>query len=262
MREWQPLGLALRWLSGDEARSLEPLLAPDVCAAVYAPEESQIRAATLVQTFARSARNAGVRIYEHREVLGIFASGGRVMGVQLSQNETLSCTHLVLATGAWSASYKEWFHIAVPVTPLKGQMISLRPSSSSFLPRTLVLGEGIYIVPRDGTLLVGATKEETGFDTQVTQASTNWLHNSATRLMPTLRDAPIDAAWTGLRPRTPDTRPLLGAIPGWENATLAVGHNSIGVLLSAITGQTIAELVETGHTPDIIRPFSIERFEE
>jgi glycine oxidase len=64
-----------------------------------------------------------------------------------------------------------------------------------------------------------------------------------------------------LRPSTPDHDPILGAAPGWENVILATGHNSVGIMLSPLTGQAIAELVATGHAPDVIRPFSLERFQ-
>ena len=61
------------------------------------------------------------------------------------------------------------------------------------------------------------------------------------KLTPVLEHSAIERIWAGLRPKTPDTLPILGAAPHWENVTLATGHNSIGVLLSAITGQTISE---------------------
>jgi glycine oxidase len=70
----------------------------------------------------------------------------------------------------------------------------------------------------------------------------------------------IDKSWAGLRPKTPDSHPILGPVPNFENVALATGHNSVGIMLSAITGQTIAEYVATGHIPAIIRPFSLERF--
>jgi glycine oxidase len=52
----------------------------------------------------------------------------------------------------------------------------------------------------------------------------------------------------------------LGAAPGWENVALAVGHHSFGVLLSAISGQSIAALITGGQVPEIIQPFALERF--
>jgi glycine oxidase len=81
---------------------------------------------------------------------------------------------------------------------------------------------------------------------------------------PTTTDAERVAnqkAWAGLRPKTPHGWPILGPSPQWENETLATGHNSIRIILSAITGQTIAECVTRRYIPDIIRPFSITRFE-
>lgn len=71
LKSWQALGLQLYWLTGEEARQREPLLAPDICAAVYSPEEAQIQASSLVQAFARAAQLAGAQIYPQQEVNGI-----------------------------------------------------------------------------------------------------------------------------------------------------------------------------------------------
>src|SRR6267142_318384 len=71
LSHWQPLGLQLYWLSGEEARQREPLLADDICAAVYAPEESQIQAHSLVQAFAHAAHSHGAIISPHQEIAGL-----------------------------------------------------------------------------------------------------------------------------------------------------------------------------------------------
>jgi glycine oxidase len=125
----------------------------------------------------------------------------------------------------------------------------------------IIFGDGTYIAPRGGSIIVGATKEEAGFDTTVTDAGTSRLYETATRFIPALQASKRETAWAGLRPRTPDKGPILGAAPNWENVTLATGHNSVGIILSAITGKAIAEMVATGHTPEIVRPFSLERFQ-
>ena len=57
MQDWQPFGLKMHWLTGDEARQLEPLLSPDVCAAIYVPEESQLNASTLFKSLSLAAIN-------------------------------------------------------------------------------------------------------------------------------------------------------------------------------------------------------------
>jgi glycine oxidase len=126
--------------------------------------------------------------------------------------------------------------------------------------RTLVFGEGIYLVPRGPSLLVGATREERGFDLQADAKGTAWLLEMAGRLIPQLTLLQPTALWTGLRPRTPDTRPIFGFLPLWENVAIAAGHNSMGIILSGITGHCLTELAVTGQLPLLARPFSAERF--
>lgn len=256
LEAWQPLGLRMYWLNGDEARRQEPLLAPDICAAVYAPEEAQIVAPQVVKAFAQAAQRLGADIYEHVEVTGLQynANHTSVTGVTLVGKEPIACKHLVIAAGAWSAQCGSWLNLSIPVQPLRGQMLALAQPIEQPL-RHIVFGEAAYLVPRDDHIIVGATKEEAGFALEVTDEGTAWLRGSAAKLLPTLAESRIIAHWAGLRPKTPDTRPILGPAPGWENVTIATGHNSVGIMLSALTGQAIADVVTTGKMPELIRPF-------
>jgi glycine oxidase len=262
MKEWRPLGLEMHWLTGEEASQREPLLASDVCAAIYAPQEAQIKAPQVVRAFARAAALAGATLYSHREILGVQrdATGRRVSGVYTAQGETIACSHLVVASGAWAANCGIWLDSPLPVNPQRGQILTLKQPSPHPL-RHIVFGEAIYLAPKkDGTVIVGATKEEVGFDKHITAGGIAWLLSTAIRLVPGLDGCAIDQMWAGLRPKTPDNLPILGKAPRWENVTLAVGHGSVGILLSPITGKTIAELVMTGETPEIIEAFGAERF--
>jgi glycine oxidase len=47
------------------------------------------------------------------------------------------------------------------------------------------------------------------------------------------------------------------ALPG---LLLATGHFRNGVLLTPVTGDVMAELLATGETPEVARPFSPGRF--
>ena len=262
MQAWQPLGLEMHWLSGDEARQHEPMLSSEVCAAIYAPEESQISASQLTRAFAQAAILRGARLYSHKEITGIQYSNARVTGVQTAQGETITCSHLIIAAGAWSARCSEWLNIPVPVSPQRGQTLALRqpiPPSQSL--GSIVFGEATYLASKGGdTILVGASKDEVGFDKHVTAGGLSWLLSSVIRLAPTLELCAIERVWAGLRPKTPDSHPILGTAPGWENVTLAVGHGSVGIILSAITGQAIAEIVVKGRVPEIVKEFGVERF--
>ena len=261
MHAWEPLGLHMQWLTGDEARQHEPLLAPDVTAAIYAPQEAQTKAPAVVRAFARAAARLGAKFYSNREVTGLQREGTKVTGVTTNQGETIACRNLVIATGAWSARCGEWLNVTLPVSPQKGQILTLRQPERPL--RSIIFGEAIYLAPKqDNTIVVGATKEDGNFDTQITAGGIAWLLNSAIHLVPALEHRAIEQIWSGLRPKSPDSQPILGRAPNWDNVTLAVGHSSTGILLSPITGKCIAELVATGKEDELIKEFGVERFEE
>ena len=146
---------------------------------------------------------------------------------------------------------------------MRGELIAFQqpsPPVHHILFDEGVFDEDIYLAPKpDGTLVVGATKADVGFDTSVSVEGTLHLHKIATQIMPALAHCSIQRMWAGLRPKTLDSRPLLGPIPPWENVMIASGHGGFGILLSIITGETIAELVTTGQVPEIISPFVLKK---
>ena len=258
MQAWKQLGLAMHWLDGDEARRQEPLLSQEISAAIYIPEESQIQASQLVKAYAQAASNLGAHMYRETEVIDLQRGQDKITGIRTTQGP-ISCNQVILAMGAWTACYTEWLEMALPVSPLRGQILSYRQPDTPL--RHIIFGDAAYITPKGNSLIVGATKEEAGFDASVTEEGISWLRDSAIRLLPILRQSEIEATWAGLRPKTPDAKPILGPVPRWNNVILASGHNSVGIILSAITGRAISEYVTTGQMPEVIRPFSLQRFE-
>ena len=259
MQAWQPFGLKMHWLTGDEARQLEPLLSPDVCAAIYVPEESQLNASTLFKSLSLAAINKGATFYSHSKIMDLEHHKAKVTSVYTSQGDRVACNHIVIANGAWAAECGRWLHFPIPIIPQRGQALMLHQSPAPL--RHIIFGEAAYLAPKmKHKIIVGATKEEVGFDVNTTPGGLSWLLNAANRLSPALKDCSLEHLWAGLRPRTPDNQPILGQAPGWENVTLAVGHGSVGIMLSAITGQIIAELILTGQVPQMLLPFALTRF--
>ena len=122
--------------------------------------------------------------------------------------------------------------------------------------RSGIIDSDFYVAPKpDGTVVLGATKAEVGFATDTSAGGVLHLLDVATRLLPTVTHWPIVRFWAGLRPKTIDSRPLLGPAPLWENVVIASGHGGFGITLSTITGESIAEFITTGHTPELIRSF-------
>jgi len=213
----------------------------------------------MTSAYAEAARKSGAHFYEHSEVTGLQQSSGKVIAIETEQGQTIRCNRVVIATGAWSAHIGCWLGLTIPVFPARGQILALKQPATPL--KHTISGNGLYLVPKiDNTIYVGATVEQVGFDKSNTAGGIAWLLSSAIQLVPELEHAAIADIWSGLRPWSQDSYPILGKAPGWENVILATGHGAGGFELSAITGKTIAELITTGQTPTLIPPFGLERF--
>lgn len=257
--DWQvPLGTAVSWVDAEQAHRLEPALGPAVQGALEYANQQHVSPPKLVAALARAAIGIGVEVREGAEAVDLLRDQRRLWGVRLADGQ-IKASHVVLAAGAWVARMGQWLGVALPVFPVRGQILALRPAP---LPLTRIVFSSLgYLVGKpDGTLWVGATEETAGYEAHVTPAGLSALLSAATRLVPTLAEAPFVRAWAGLRPATPDRLPLLGPVPGWEQVTVAAGHFRNGVLLAPITGLLIAEYISTGRLPEALRPFDPARF--
>lgn len=256
---WQAQGSDVTWLTGDEIHQYEPSLNPALDAALYVPHATSIRPRLMTRAYAEAARKSGAHIHEHTEVTGLQQHAGKVIAIQTAQGETIECQRVVIATGAWSAHSGSWLGLSIPVVPARGQILSLRQLAMPL--QHTILSNSVYLVPKvDSTIYVGATIERVGFDKSNTAGAITRLLSGAIQLIPELEHATLAHIWSGLRPLSPDSYPILGKAPGWDNVILATGHGTGGFELSAITGKTIAELMTTGQTPEVIQPFGLERF--
>jgi glycine oxidase len=126
--------------------------------------------------------------------------------------------------------------------------------------RGLVHGETCYLVPRDdGSVVVGATVEEKGFDSTVQVRALYELLRDARTIVPGLDEYELTETAVGLRPGSPDNAPAIGptAVPG---LLVATGHYRNGILLAPLTAEAITGLL-TGSAPSaVVAPFGPERF--
>jgi len=153
--------------------------------------------------------------------------------------QTLEADKVVLAAGAWTNAIQGIR--TPPLRPVRGQLLHLGWHGEPL--STIVWGPECYVVPRtDGTILVGATVEEVGFDERATAAGIRDLLDSACELLPEGWGASFLEARVGLRPATPDELPVLGEDPAVPGIVHASGHYRNGVLLAPITASLIADL--------------------
>jgi glycine oxidase len=257
----QRLGLDTEWLRSRESRGREPGLAPAVVAGLSAPGEGAVDPGQLLEALGRALRAAGAELITG----AVIADASRHDGIWTLRSEDgseRSAPAVVLATGAWSGAL-EWLPADArpPVRPVKGEILTLRERRGERLCERIVVGERVYLVPReDGRVIVGATVEEAGFDDTVTAGGVHELLREAYRILPDVAELELVAARAGLRPGTPDNAPLIGPCSA-DGLIAATGHFRNGVLQAPATAEAVAALLSGGEQPLDLEPFSPMRFE-
>jgi glycine oxidase len=240
-------------LAPQEACRREAAITTDLLAAKFCPLTGQVRSPRLLQALNESCRRGGVDIVEGCEARRIDLRGGRATAVQTAE-KAYSAGHVVLAAGCWSSLLDERLATAMPVAPVRGQ-IALLSMATPIVEHVIERGRNYIVARRDGHVILGATQEpEAGFDNSVTVGGVAGLLDAGLRLVPGLADARLVQTWAGLRPGTPDGRPYIGFVPGFQGLVAATGHFRSGLTLAPMTARIVADLITEGRTSyDIAR---------
>ncbi|MCX6464635.1 MAG: glycine oxidase ThiO [Pseudonocardiales bacterium] len=249
------LGREVERLTGRELRRLEPALGPEVRGGLSVPGDLAVDNRELLGALRVGAERAGVA-FAAGAAVAVQDDGTRVTGVRCASGSIRSDA-VVVAAGAHSAA----LHPVLDglVRPVKGEILRLAARPGAFpapsrTVRALVDGRPVYAVPRDGGgLVVGATQYEAGFDTDVTVAGVRDLLRDAERVLPGIAEYALVESVAGLRPGTPDNRPLIGRA-GPEGLVVATGHGRNGMLLAPLTADAVLALVEGGDGPAAADP--------
>lgn len=248
------LGLQAEWLTPTRCREIEPGLVPNFAGGVLAADEASVDPRALARALAAALREAGGELRPGTEVVDGLWDGERLVGVRNATGDEIRADAVVLCNGAWSG-VTPWLpeEARPPVRPVKGETVELRPREGEPAPAArIVASERVYLVPRpDGRLIVGATQEERGFDTVVTAGGVHELLREAYRVLPDVAEMEFFGTVAGLRPGTPDNRPLVGraATPG---LVLATGHFRNGILLAPLTADAVAATLAGEALPDVM----------
>jgi glycine/D-amino acid oxidase-like deaminating enzyme len=129
------------------------------------------------------------------------------------------------------------------------------------MPTRVVWGHDCYTVPwHDGTLLVGATVEDVGFDEASTVEGVRLLTSGVAKLIPDAQHAAVAEVRVGLRPATPDGLPLIGPLTMAPTVTLATGHYRNGILLTPLTAKLVSDCILDGSRDPLLAVTTPDRF--
>ncbi len=185
----------------------------------------------------------------------IVLNHGRVAGVRAG-NRLFSSGTVINATGSWAGVNRQ-LGTRPRVLPARGQILIFKNRRLK-IPTILHSLDGGYIVPwENGRYLTGSTVEKAGFVPKVTPAGIRKIRGRIERLVPGLRGLePVDQ-WAGLRPYSADHFPWIGPTR-IRGLYLACGYFRVGLLISFLAGELLAEAIITGRMPKILKPFSPE----
>jgi glycine/D-amino acid oxidase-like deaminating enzyme len=262
-------GVEVHDLDPAEAAELEPDLTPSLTGGAYYPRDAQLHPVVAAQALAASARRAGVMVGEGWEVrAGIVGKNGRVSGVATSRGD-IPAGNVVVAAGPWSGEVARRLGARLAVQPRRGAVLVTTPMpprvrhkvyDGDYVGATQSPAVGLQVSAvvestRAGTVLVGSSREQVGFDSRVPAGVYAQIARRAAGLFPFLAEVAVMRAYSGWRPYVPDHLPVIGPAPGREGLWFATGHEGAGIGLAPATAAMMAALLLGGSAPVDPAPF-------
>lgn len=233
-----------------------------ILAALYHPPGGIIRHDAVVWGYARGADRHGVEIHQETEVTGINVQSGKVTGVETNRGRVKTGT-VLNATAGWCTLISDMAGISLPVTthPLQACVTeALKP----FLDVVVVSGSlHVYVSQTDrGELVMGSAIDPyQSYSMRSTLTFLESLAGHVLELLPSISQVKVLRQWAGICDMTPDYSPIMGFTPV-DGFLLDVGWGTYGFKAGPVSGKRIAELINTGQTPEILEPFKLSRFDD
>lgn len=256
IRVLRDLGIAFELLDASGVRRAEPALAhadADIAGGLRLPADETGDCYQFTTALAKLAEGLGVEFRFGTSAASFTFDGAkRITGVQLdtADREVLTADRYVLALGSYSRTLLAGTGVDVPVYPVKGYSLTIPIVDERLAPVSTVLDETykIALTRFDRRIRVGGMAELAGFDQTLRPSRRATLEMVTRQLFPGGDLARADF-WTGLRPMTPDSTPIVGRTPH-RNLFLNIGHGTLGWTMACGSGHLLADII-TGRSPEI-----------
>ena len=245
------LGVPTQLLTAAQAARLNPgVVTDDVLGATFHPRDGYCSPESVVQGYATAARSLGATVRTGVEVTGIETSGGEVTAVTTSAG-TVRTGAVVCTAGAWSAPFGDMVGAALPVEPLRRQIVVTEPLGPDLLglfpedtPMTIDAATTFYLHREGPGLLVGMSyaEERPGFRAGVSDEWLPQLLEAMERRAPALLDLGLAHRWAGYYECTPDHNAVIGEAPTVSRFLYAAGFSGHGFLQGPAVGEVLRDL--------------------
>jgi sarcosine oxidase subunit beta len=258
------LGVDSRLIDVAEAKALSPLIETDgLLAAAYSPGDGHCTPESVVLGYAAAARRFGATLLTGVTVTGIDVQGGEARCVHTDRGSITAGT-VVCAAGAWSQELGDMVGTALPVTPVRRQIVFTEPLPDlpPVVPFTIDFATSYYFHREGRGLLLGMSDpdQEPGFHLTYSEQWLPRLGEAIAARTPTLLEVGIGNGWAGLYEVTPDHNALIGRSSTTPNFLYATGFSGHGFLQAPAVGEVVRDL-HLGRTPVVdTSPMSADRF--
>lgn len=240
-------GPAAEWWDAAEISRRIPGLTGQALGGLFRSRETQLLPLQFTQALVAGAEKLGAELLTDTTAEDILNVNGRVRGVRTSRGD-IACPNVVISGGLEAFKLLNHFGIQSEMYPVKGEIAAVAMPASPL--KYTIYAEDVYLVPKpNGELWIGATSRPREWGTDVSAGGLMQLLSRAAAWLPDIGSVSFLRTWSGLRPQTKDGLPLIGPVPAAAGLYAACGHYRNGILLSAATGEAIAEMM-TGRTPE------------
>jgi D-amino-acid dehydrogenase len=245
-------GVEYQLLQAHELAAVEPALAQvqhKLVGGLRTPQDETGDCEMFTANLTRLARGLGVNFRYGERIVALHAEGGKISGVECVSG-LVEADAYVMALGSYSTTLLR--HIEpLPVYPMKGYSITVPISDPARAPISTLLDETykIALTRFDNRIRVGGMAEVVGYDTHLDPRRQRTLEMVLNDLFPGSYVPGDVSFWTGLRPKTPDSTPIVGAT-SLPNLYLNTGHGTLGWTMACGSGRLLADLI-SGKTPEI-----------
>lgn len=228
-------------------------LGPDVAGASFCPHDGDANPLRLLQALHKSFQRIGVSYHPQAPAISIAPVKGGGFQIETAEGP-FGCGKVVLAAGHGTAKFAPGLGLSVPIRPERGQIVV-----TERLPPFFPYPASGFRQTADGTVMLGATKEDVGMDNSATVSNGVYLASQALRLAPFMAKAKMVRTWAGLRVMTPDSHPVYVHSEQYPGAFAATCHS--GVTLAGVHASTLAKFIAAGALPEELSPFHPRRFD-
>jgi glycine/D-amino acid oxidase-like deaminating enzyme len=245
-------GFEYRMLSRAEVAERLPGIGPAVVGASWTPYDGHAGALTLLRALHTAFRDLG----------GTYRPDAAVSGLSAAPHDfrvtaggaTVAAPRLVLAAGLGNAALAPLAGLSAPVRPERGQILVTERAQRVLPMPTVNIRQ-----TAEGSLLIGESKEDAGFDSLTQRPSVmGRMARRAVLAMPWIAELNIVRAWSALRVMSADGLPIYDQSRRFPGAFLANCHS--GVTLAAAHARMLAPMIATGALAPELLPFGADRF--